>query len=207
MSEVEELQQQLAEANERAAVAETKALKAGQGTIAGFEGARLTPLQYRFAVIRGRYPKTRKYSNAWCLKEAGSEAATNCLRKTASLYMDMPTVNEVINRELAKQGEELALEGNAILADVVELKEMCMGRIPVLSAQENEDGELVPSVSYAVNAPAANKSLELLMRHKKMLTDKTELTGKDGADLPLREVHYVAATEDRHVNTADANAE
>ena len=169
-----------------------------QGVIEGFEGSRLTPLKFSFAQIRGSHPKNKEWTDARCLLEAGSKAEGASLDALASRYMKDPMVKQVVERERAAQGKRFVLHGDSLVADAVHLKDMAMGRVPMPVTVTDEAGELVNRWEYAVNVPGAKATIELLMRHKGMLTDKTELTGKDGAKLLAepRTVTFVSAEKD-----------
>lgn len=182
-----------------------KAQKAQQLIMPGMEGAQLTPLQYRFATIRGRYPSCREHSDQWCVKEAGSDSSTVGARRTlASKWMKIPAVKQLIDEERARQSEVLRLDGDYVLAGVIELKDMCMGKKPIIETSVDEDGNPVVSSRLSFNPTVAAKTYELLGKHQALWTDKTELTGKDGADLSVaREVIYVNRDNVKSLTSGD----
>lgn len=169
--------------------------KHDQGVIEGFEGSRLTPLQFSFAQIRGTHPKNKEFTDAKCLELAGSTAGKASLDAIASKYMKDPLVKQMIERERTAQGKRFVLHGDQLVADAVTVKDMAMGRLPMIASKVDDDGELVIESAYGVNLGAAKSALELLMRHKGMLKDKQELTGADGGKLfaEPRQVVFVSA--------------
>lgn len=169
--------------------------KQDQGVIEGLEGSRLTPLMYSFAQIRGTHPKNKEYTDAKCLELAGSKAGKASLDAIASRYMANPLVKQMIERERTAQGKRFVLHGDQLVADAVTVKDMAMGRLPMVASDYDDAGELVVRPMYAVNLGAAKSAIELLMRHKGMLKDKQELTGADGGKLfaEPRQVVFVSA--------------
>lgn len=169
--------------------------KGDQGVIEGLEGSRLTPLMFSFAQIRGTHPKNKEFTDAKCLVMAGSRAAPSSLDAIASKYMKHPLVKQMVERERAAQGRRFVLHGDSLVADAVTVKDMAMGRLPMIASDYDDAGELVVRSVYGVNLPAAKSALELLMRHKGMLKDKQELTGADGGKLfaEPRRVVFVSA--------------
>ena len=148
-----------------------------QTVLAGFEGSFLTPLQYRFALVRAHYPESKLHSNTWCLRQAGSSADANCAKKLASQYMANPLIQGIIQREREKQLATIKIEGAQVLADLVTLKDMSMGRLPKVQGEYDPDRDAVLGREYySVDATAALKALELLGKHAKLWTDKIEHT-------------------------------
>ncbi|WP_020476256.1 terminase small subunit [Zavarzinella formosa] len=72
-----------------------------------------------------------------------------------------------------------------VLENLKTITERCMQASPVLDRKgnqvmtENAEGDLVPA--YVFNAAGATRAVELLGKHIGMFTDRTEVTGKDGA--------------------------
>ena len=64
---------------------------------------------------------------------------------------------------------------------------MCMGR-KAIKKDLMLDGKLVSVEVRDFNQAGAAKSLELLGKHLKLFTDKTEVTGKDGGPIETKTI-------------------
>lgn len=168
--------------------------KKTQELLPGMELIKLKERDYLFATIRARYPKGKDYPDWKCYKMAGATGNQQSLRANASRALKNPLVQQYIAEQKAMQKDALALTGDDVIADIVQLKDMSMGRIPTVHTVMDDEGDLNVVRSYGVNATAAKGSLELLGRHFALFKDKVEHTGEDGAPLGVaREVHYVSA--------------
>lgn len=67
-----------------------------------------------------------------------------------------------------------------VLTRLQEVAERCLQAEPVTDREGNETGE------YRFDSSGANKSLELLGKHLKLFTDKTELTGENAGPLKIK---------------------
>jgi phage terminase small subunit len=99
------------------------------------------------------------------------------------------SVQKLIQERMSQRAERLEITSDYVLNTIVDTIERCRQAKPVLDKagkpvlvfNENEQ-TIVPM--YAFDPSAVLKGSELLGKHLKLFTDKTEVTGKDGKDLP-----------------------
>ena len=75
-----------------------------------------------------------------------------------------------LNKLMDARSERTEITADAVLTDLRELADMCMGRIPTPKSIAFE-GEIIETEAKEVNAAAANKSLELLGKHFRLFAD------------------------------------
>lgn len=101
-------------------------------------------------------------------------------QKIGSENLSKPLVADAIAEAQAKRFERVQITADDVVRDLIAVKDRCMRAEPVMIRQGNE---MVESGEYKFEHAGANKSLELLGRHLKMFTDKTEHTGPNGEPL------------------------
>jgi phage terminase small subunit len=125
----------------------------------------LVDLNATQAAIRAGYSKRR-----------ASEIGSQLLRK--------PAVAEAISAAQVERSKRTLITQDYVLQGIVETVERCRQAVPVYDRSGNPvvvempTGELAPV--YAFDAKNVLKGFELLGRHLKLFTDKTELTGPNG---------------------------
>ena len=88
-------------------------------------------------------------------------------------------IAETIAELKAKRSERVQVSADDVLRDLLELKDVCMGKKEITLT--DSDGALTTTKVFEHSG--ANKALESLGKHLKMFTDKQEITGKDGEAL------------------------
>lgn len=95
-----------------------------------------------------------------------------------------PDIAAAVKAEMDKRSEKIGITAEAVISDLMQLRDMCMGRVAVnqtVLIKDSEGGSVPVEVSQKVFEPAGAKgALELLGKHLKLFTDKVEQTGKDG---------------------------
>lgn len=137
----------------------------------------LTPKQERFvqeylidlnatqAAIRAGYSE----------RTAGSIGDEN-LRK--------PEIAAAVQKAMDERAKKTGITAEYVLTTIVDTIERCKQASPVLDRQgkpvmvETDTGEIAPAYTFEANAVL--KGAELLGKHLKMFTDKTEVSGPDG---------------------------
>lgn len=88
-----------------------------------------------------------------------------------------PQIAQAIQAAMNKRAERTQVDADYVLRTIVDTIERCRQAEPVRDRDGEETGE------YKFEPNAVLKGAELLGKHLKMFTDKTEVTGKDGANL------------------------
>jgi len=91
-----------------------------------------------------------------------------------------PRITAEIDRARQERISRTEITADYVLSQLKEIVERCMQREAVKDRSGKETGE------YRFDASGANKALELLGKHLKLFTDKTEVSGKDGEELSIR---------------------
>lgn len=130
----------------------------------------LVDLNATQAAIRAGYsPKTAN--------EQGSRLLTNV------------SVQKLIQERMDKRSERTEITADYVLKTIQDTIERCSQAKPVFDKSgkpvlivNEEEQTIVPM--YAFDPSSVLRGAELLGKHLKLFTDKTEVTGKDGKDLP-----------------------
>ena len=85
-------------------------------------------------------------------------------------------ISDAIQSAMNKRSERVDISADYVLKTIQETIERCKQAVPVKTA-DGETGE------YKFDAPAVLKGCELLGKHLKLFTDKTEVTGSDGGPI------------------------
>lgn len=99
-----------------------------------------------------------------------------------------PCIAKAIQEAMDKRSQKIEITAEYVLNTIQETIERCSQKQPILDNQgnpilvETPNGELAQVFKF--DSQAVLKGAELLGKHLKLFTDKTEVTGKDGKDLP-----------------------
>ncbi len=119
-------------------------------------------------------------------KTAGSVGAENLTK---------PEIASAVQEEMDKRSERTEITSDYVLNTIVDTLERCRQVRPVLNRKgehiyvETPDGEDAPAFTF--EPMAVLRGCELLGKHLKLFTDKTEISGPDGAPLDLT-VNFVS---------------
>jgi phage terminase small subunit len=117
-------------------------------------------------------------------KTAGSVGGEN-LKK--------PEIAAAIQLAMKKRSERTNVDADYVLRTIVDTIERCKQAEPVRDREGNNTGE------YKFEASAVLKGAELLGKHLKMFTDKTEVTGADGGPVNMNwQINFVKPKQDEH---------
>lgn len=105
-------------------------------------------------------------------KAAGYSAKTADVQ--ASRLLANVKVRAIIDRANEKRCEKLDINADYVLQTIRDTVDRCAQAVAVTDREGNETGE------WKFDSFAVLKGCELLGKHLKLFTDKTELTGKDG---------------------------
>lgn len=125
----------------------------------------LTPKQSRFV---DEYLIDLNATAAY--KRAGYKAQGHVAEVSASEILSKPEVAKSIQKAMTKRSDDLGIDAKYVLTTIKDTIERCSQAVPVRNA-DGETGE------YKFDAAAVLKGAELLGKHLKMFTDKTEVSG------------------------------
>lgn len=100
-------------------------------------------------------------------KRAGYKAQGHIAEVSASEILSKPEVAKAIQEAMTKRSEDLGIDAKYVLTTIKDTIQRCSQAIPVRDA-DGVTGE------YKFDAAAVLKGAELLGKHLKMFTDKTE---------------------------------
>ena len=106
-------------------------------------------------------------------KRAGYKGVGNSAEVAASQLLRNIQVAKYLKERIDQRAEKTQIDAEYVLRTIKTTVERCAQSEPVMV-----NGEQVGE--YKFDAAAVLKGAELLGRHLKMFTDKTEVTGKDG---------------------------
>ena len=113
---------------------------------------------------------------------AGYSAKT--AQEIGSQNLSKLIIQEAIKKEMDKRASKVELTAEQVLSDLMKLRDMCMGVLPVTQTiilKDAEGGSMPMEVTQKVFEPASAKgALELLGKHLKLFTDKQEVSGANG---------------------------
>jgi len=95
-------------------------------------------------------------------------------RQQGSRLLTNDDIQANISKLMSERSERLRVSSDFILNDLIELKEICMGRKPVMIT--NKDGSITSTTIFEHSG--ANRSIELIGKHLSMFTNKSEITTK-----------------------------
>jgi phage terminase small subunit len=123
-------------------------------------------------------------------KRAGYSGKGRSAENAASRLLGNVGVAQAIQQAMEKRSKDLGIDAKYVLMTIVETIERCKQAKPVTYKNgepvlvETPNGEVAPA--YAFDAAAVLKGAELLGKHLKMFTDKTELSGAGGGPVAVK---------------------
>ena len=122
-------------------------------------------------------------SKSWVPSEAYMKCYPNIKTKkaaSAAAYKILARVEVIdyLNEKQELMEERVDCTQEDILKDLMELRDMCMGRSKVPVTVADKDGNIITGTELQFNETGAKGALELLGKNKKMFTDKIEHGGR-----------------------------
>lgn len=95
-------------------------------------------------------------------------------------------IQDEIQKAQNTRAERVQISQDDVLRDLMELRDMCMGRKSVIvtdTVKNNQEGTVntVDNHVYAFEPAGANKALELLGKHLGMFKERADLTNSDSS--------------------------
>lgn len=118
--------------------------------------------------------RQEKFCNEYLVDLNATQAAIRAgySKKTAQVIaaenLSKPIIQEKLQKCIKKQQERTQITADKVLADIEEVKERCMQKVPVLDEEGNPTGE------WRFEATPALRALELLGKHLALFTDRQE---------------------------------
>lgn len=138
-------------------------------------------------------PKQKRFVEEYLIDLNATQAAIRAgySAKTAAVIaaenLIKPNIAKAIQEAMNKRSKNTEITSEYVLKTIQDTIERCAQNQPVLDGQgkpvfvTTPEGDIAPA--YKFDAQAVLKGAELLGKHLKLFTDKTEVTGKDGKDL------------------------
>lgn len=130
-------------------------------------------------------------------KRAGYVGTGHVAESSAARLLSNVEVAKYIQAAMDKRSEDLGIDARYVLNTIFETVERCKQARPVLDRKGDpvmivigEGDEKTIAPAYVFDSAAVLKGAELIGKHLKMFTDKTELTGANGGPV----AHKVDAT-------------
>lgn len=137
----------------------------------------LTPKQQRFVA---EYLIDLNATAAY--KRAGYKGKGNAAESSASEILSNPKVSAAVKEAIDKRSNDLGIDAKYVLTTIRNTIERCAQTVKVFDKDGSETGE------YKFDAGAVLKGAELLGKHLKLFTDKTELSGANGGPVEFTKI-------------------
>ena len=120
-------------------------------------------------------PKQKMFCQEYLVDLNATQAAIRAgySKKTAgaiaSEYLQKPNLQEYIKQLIDERSKRVEISAEAVLEDIVEIKQRCMQKVQVRDKDGNPTGE------WVFKEQGALKANELLGKHLKMFVEKKEV--------------------------------
>lgn len=134
-------------------------------------------------MAKGLSEKQKAFVEQYLIDLNATAAAGRAGYKDPSIGRQLITKNHVakaIEEAKAKRLERVKITQDEVLRDLIEIKERCLQRAPVMNMKGEQVQDAEGNHLWAFNAKDGVKALELLGKHLKMFTDKIEHSGELG---------------------------
>ena len=101
-------------------------------------------------------------------------------QEQSSRLLSKVMIQDAIQIQMKAREQRVLVTADYVITSLKSVAERCM------QAEEVFDSHGEPTGEYRFDSSGANKSLELLGKHLKLYTDKTEVTGKDGDVIKIK---------------------
>lgn len=162
-------------------------------------------------------PKRQAFVQAYLITLNGSQAVRDAGFKTdrpdalAYELLRKPEIQATIQAAMDARAKRTEISADYVLKNIVEIGQRCMQKSPVMVGQgkerkqaqefvvDPETGEEHLADVWQFDAQGALRAQELLGKHLKLFTDKTELSGPDGGPVTLNILPVKAPANDPQI--------
>ncbi len=126
-------------------------------------------------------PKQRMFIAEYLIDLNATQAAIRAgySKRTAHVIgpenLEKPVIQVALREAINKQEQRTEITSDYVINSLKHIADRCMQAVPVLDREGKETGE------FRFDSSGANKALELLGKHKKLFTDKLDLSNEDGS--------------------------
>lgn len=131
-------------------------------------------------------------------KRSGYSAQGKSAEAAAAQLMGNVKVASQIQKSMEQRSNDLGIDARYVLMTIKETIERCRQVHPVLDRKgeqvftrvgPDDDAKVVPAFEF--DASGVLKGAELLGKHLKMFTDKTELSGPNGLPMQIQKIERI----------------
>lgn len=103
-----------------------------------------------------------------------------------------PEIAAAVQKAMDERSKKVGVNAEYVLNTIIDTIERCKQAVPVLDRKgdpvlvQTPLGDIAPAYTFEANAVL--KGAELLGKHLKLFTDKTEVTGKDGGPVEITHI-------------------
>jgi len=133
--------------------------------------------------------RQRRFIEEWIKEPNATKAAiaagytAKTARQQGARLLSNAVISAEIERIKAAATQRAELSAEWVLDSLKTVAERCMQAVPVM---EKVDGEWKETGEFRFDSSGANKSLELLGKHLKIFTDKSEISGPGGEPVSVK---------------------
>lgn len=128
----------------------------------------------------GMTPKQEAFVREYLIDLNGAGAARRAGYKAknadvlAGQLLGKTCVKDAIQLAMVERAKRTEINADYVLTTIRDTVERCRQAVPVY---EKQDGEMVPTGEFEFDSQAVLRGCELLGKHLKLFTDKTEVSG------------------------------
>lgn len=137
--------------------------------------AKLTPANIVFLDLYRTDPEFKQAEN-YMLAYPKCKSKKVAAAAAARLLTKPEVVQYLVEKRQAAEAEADLKEAE-IIKDLMEVRDVCMGRKEMPFVKVTKDGDIIEGKALSFEHQGANKSLELLGKHKRMFVDRVENGG------------------------------
>ncbi len=124
------------------------------------------------------YRKDKTSNKSAAYRHAYPDCSEASVNACASQLFNNPKVVAYLTEMEAKITRKVNISQEGIITDLIEMKDMALGKVKMPMVRITKDGEVIEAEGYNFDGAAAGKALELLGKNQKMFNDKSQIDGQ-----------------------------